>query len=246
MSPSAAIDSQTTSLSVALIPADASGRQIGSRTQQILSTLGSAVGELEVLVVSSPVRDCHSNDGDPDDGSPLRLKEWMRTDDRIRLLIHPQHSEIGPALHTGLNYARLTYALVVSASNPPAPQDLLLYVQAAQEADIVVGRCQRWTGSSPLERAIALGIKGLFGLPVAPFQLTCLYRTEVLHEIWVEYGRSPFVVPEIAIKARDSGARLIEIIVDSAQALPIQPATSVLYDAAHFWLRRLTSRKAGP
>jgi hypothetical protein len=95
-----------------------------------------------------------------------------------------------------------------------------------------------------VDRVTASAIRILFGLPVAPLQLTCLYRARALHQIWIEYGDSPFIVPEILIKGRDVGARVIEIATDSARPLPVRSVVShTLYDAAHFKLRRLTERK---
>jgi hypothetical protein len=224
------------SLSIVLMSAGTPEPEVRSRAEALVSWLSGAVEELEVLIIGQGT-------AGEQDGSAPALDRWASTQDRVRVLNHPQHGDPGPALHTGLTYARLGHALVVPAGSPAVREDLLEYIHAAEGADIVVGRREGRAHTSLVERAIASGVRALLSLPVAPFQLTCLYRTRVLNEIWIEYDRSPFIVPEIAVKARDRGARLVELVVASAQSLPIQPVTSVAYDAAHFWMRRLTSRE---
>ena len=81
------------------------------------------------------------------------------------------------------------------------------------------------------------------------FQYISMYRMEVLRGIQIEYGRSAFFLAEVLIKARDNGARLVEVEIRYAPRLNGKPTGArlklvviTIIDIFRFWLRWLPAR----
>jgi glycosyltransferase involved in cell wall biosynthesis len=173
----------------------------------------------------------------------------------IRVLQHAQNAGIGRALYTGFQNARGTYTIFIPADLAMDLDDIVKYLDAVQEADVIVGLRSDRRGTSLARRLvswinIAL-VRVLFRMPVHQFQYICMWPTRFLQEIAIEYPDSAFLQAEVLIKARDMGYRLAEIevtYVPRTRGRPTGARTRLVLKSAsdllHFWLRWLFRKRA--
>ena len=169
---------------------------------------------------------------------------------RLRALHHPQNEGIGAAFQTGVANASGDWLILIPADLALDPNQLHKYLDAADQADIVVGNRSDISDYSIFRRLVHYAnirlIQVLFQMPIRQFQYISLYRLGTLHEMDIEFTHSAFFLAEILIKARALGARLVEVEI---RYLPraTGPATgarwrqivATLRDVGRFWWRWL-------
>jgi len=227
-----------------LMPAYNEERNLEANVTKLMRKLSDLGVDFELLIV-----DDGSQDSTPQLADALALR-----DERMRVLHHPENYGIGQALYTGFQNARAEFTIFMPSDLAMDLEDLPQYLEAARDADVVVGLRSDRRDASLGRRIVSLAnialIRLLFWMPVRQFQYICMYRTRLLQEIWIEYPDSAFIQAEVLIKARDMGYRLRQIEVSyipraegSARGARPRLVLKSAYDLFHFWLRWLLKRK---
>jgi dolichol-phosphate mannosyltransferase len=187
------------------------------------------------------------------DGTGALADELAAREAGVRAVHHPRNLGIGGAFITAVGQAQGEWLILIPADLALEPAELQRYIDAAPQADIVVGLRSDRSDYTPLRRLVSWTnihlIRTLFGMKVHQFQYISMYRMELLRGMHIEYTRSAFFLAEVLIKARDMGARLVEVEIRYTPRLSGKPtgaklklvATTVI-DIIRFWLRWLPAR----
>jgi glycosyltransferase involved in cell wall biosynthesis len=186
------------------------------------------------------------NDGSVDRSGDLadRLAERYQ---ELRVFHHPYRLGVGGAFLTALQHARGEWMILIPADLALEPTELYRYIEAAPQADIVVGLRSDRSDYNMLRRIVSCTniflIQTLFKMKLRQFQYISMYRLMLLREINIEYWRSAFFLPEILIKARDLGKRLVEVEIRYAPRISGKPTGAkfalilrTVLDMFHFWI----------
>jgi hypothetical protein len=131
--------------------------------------------------------------------------------------------------------------------------ELSLYLDAARDADLVVGVCLERSDYSLVRRLVSRAnvraIATLFRMEQRQFNYISMYRVALLRRIAVEYWGSAFFFAEVIIKAKRLGARIVEVETRyvpraSGEATGANPRliARTACDMLHYWPRWLLSR----
>jgi len=165
----------------------------------------------------------------------------------VRASHHASNLGIGGAFRTAVEEARGEWMILIPADLALHPDELRHYFEAAPEADIVVGLRSDRSDYTLLRWLISWTnihlIRTLFSMRLRQFQYISMYRMDILRQIEVKYWRSAFFLPEILIKARDQGCRLVEVEVRYAPRVSGKPTGAkfkliflTVFDIIRFWL----------
>jgi len=201
-----------------------------------LGTLGIPY---EVLIVDDASRDRTGEIAD----------ELARRFPDVRVVHHPANRGIGGGFVTGVAEARGDWFILIPADLAMDPAELSRYLDAAHDADVVVGiRSDRsdYSGWRLLVSWLNIRlIQLLFGMPQRQFNYISMYRLSVLRQMQIEYWRSAFFHAETLIKARDLGYRLVEVEIryvprtsGRATGANARLIMRTLRDMVLFWFRR--------
>ena len=186
---------------------------------------------------------------DQSEDNTYALAEGLAAGDaRIRIVRHLARLGIGGGFLTGVREARGELVILIPADLPLDLAELPTYLEAAQQADIVVGVCRRHSDYSLFRRLVheanILLVRWLFDMKLRQFQYICLYRMDVLRQFQIEYWHSAFFHAEILIKAADLGRRLVEVEVTGAPRSSGRATGArwglivrTLGDIGRFWIR---------
>jgi glycosyltransferase involved in cell wall biosynthesis len=229
----------------AVIPAYNEAQNLRSCVQALEEQLGGVVSPdngaspgLEILIV---------NDASLDDTG--RLAETLAQEyPSVRAIHHPHNLGIGGAFCTGAAQACGEWVILIPADLALHPSELRRYLEAAPEADVVVGLRSDRSDYTLLRRVVSWVnirlIQLLFGMRERQFQYISMYRRAVLDQIKIEYWRSAFFLAEVLIKAKQHGCRLVQVEIRYAPRLKGRPSGAKLWlivktvgDILHFWLR---------
>lgn len=190
----------------AVFPVFNEADNVGPLLTEALDTLGRFADGFEIVIV---------DDGSTDNTADI-VRSAAERDARVRLVAHPTNLGYGHALRSGLAHSRGDAVAWIDGDRQFRVADLSLLFGRFGNADIVAGR--RIKRADPWHRlAIArvykLVLRATFGLRVG--DVDCgfkLYRREVVDAIIPQLeSRSAFVSPEILIRARAEGYRIVEV-----------------------------------
>jgi glycosyltransferase involved in cell wall biosynthesis len=171
-----------------------------------------------------------------------------RQDARVRVVHHTQNLGIGGGFCTAVEKAQGDWLLLIPADLALDPADIHLYIEAAMEADVVVGLRSNRDDYSFFRKLVSWVniqlIRLLFGMKLRQFQFISLYRLAVLRQMKIKYWHSAFFLAEVLIKAKALGKHLVEVKI---RYLPRQAGRAsgvrggiilyTIWDMLHFWLR---------
>lgn len=168
--------------------------------------LGAKLDELgvsyEIVVV---------DDGSADATGRI-AQDLARRDERVRVCRHAENRGIGAGFMTAAAAARGEFFIIVPADLALDLDQLPKYLDAAQDADVIVGQSTARTDNSAIRRLVSWAnvflIRALFRMPQRQFNYVSMYRTRVLRETDIRYTGSALFYAEILVKARDLGYRL--------------------------------------
>jgi len=210
----------------------------------LLSKLDALHVSTEIIVV---------DDGSSDQTATL-ADAITQSNHRVRAIHHEKNQGIGAAFLTALAEAQGEWFILIPADLALNPDELHHYIEAAPNADIVVGLRSDRSDYTLLRHFVSLSniflIQRLFRMKLRQFQYISMYRTDVLRGITVKYWRSAFFLAEILIKARDQGSRLVEVEIHYAPRLTGKPTGAkfllvirTVIDIFHFWMRWILRQK---
>ncbi|MCU0486690.1 MAG: glycosyltransferase family 2 protein [Anaerolineales bacterium] len=221
------------------VPAYNEAANLESCVQALHDRLHALGIEAEILVV---------DDGSQDGSGALAdalASRWSH----VRVIHHPANRGIGAAFLTAVSAALGDWLILIPADLAMDLDDLPCYLEAAQQADIVVGLRSDRSDYTWIRRLISWVnirlVQVLFGMELRQFQYISMYRTAALRQIKIEYWQSAFFLAEILIKARDQGFRLVEVEVRylprrAGRATGVRPrlVLRTVRDLLHyFWTR---------
>ncbi len=229
-----------------LIPAYNEEAGLGSGVASLRAQLTHMSISYEILIINDASLD---RTGEIADELAGRFPE-------VRVVHHPVNLGIGGGFRTGVAEARGEWLILIPADLAMDPAELDKYLQAAQEADVVVGiRSDRsdYSGWRLLVSWLNIRlIQLLFKMPQRQFNYISMYRVSVLRQMQIEYWRSAFFHAETLIKARDLGYRLTEVEIHyvpratgRATGAKAGLIARTLRDMGLFWFRRTFVRRNG-
>ena len=222
------------------IPAYNESANLEGCVQALQEKLVALGVEAEILIV----------DDGSQDGSGALADALAARWSNLRVIHHPANRGIGAAFVTAVSAALGEWLILIPADLAMDLDDLPRYLEAAHQADIVVGLRSDRSDYTWIRRLISWVnirlVQVLFGMSLRQFQYISLYRTPVLRQIEIEYWQSAFFLAEILIKARDQGFRLVEVEVRylprrAGRATGVRPRLILrtLLDLFHyFWVRQ--------
>ena len=229
------------------VPAYNEQHNLAHCVEVVIAKFGALHVSVEVLIV-----DDHSSD---DTGAVADQIAVER--EQVRVIHHEQNGGIGAAFHTAIQHATGEWLILIPADLALEPSDLRRYIEAAPQADVVVGLRSDLSDYNFARRLIhetnIFLVRRLFGTPLRQFQYISMYRMQVLRSLEVEYWRSAFFLAEILIKAQALGFRLVEVevlyaprLAGRATGAKLRLVFLTLWDLFRFWLRwvRLGPEKA--
>lgn len=222
------------------IPAYNEAGNLSRCVQAVLAQMDSQSVPVEIMIV---------DDGSRDQTGVL-ADQLAAQEQRVRTLHHPTNLGIGAAFMTALQHAQGEWLIFIPADLAIEPSDLCRYLEAAPQADAVVGlRSDLSDYNLPRKLVHQLNIfliRSLFRTPLRQFQYISMYRMEIFRRFDIEYGRSAFFLAEILIKAHALGFRLVEVevlyaprITGRATGAKLKLVFLTLWDLFRFWLRWL-------
>jgi glycosyltransferase involved in cell wall biosynthesis len=171
-----------------------------------------------------------------------------RQEPRVRVVHHSQNLGIGGGFCTAVKKAQGDWLLLVPADLALEPADIHLYIDAAVEADVVVGLRSNRDDYSIFRKLVSWInihlIQLLFSMKESQFQFISMYRLDLLRQIKIEYWHSAFFLAEVLIKAKALGKRLVEVEIryiprQAGRASGIRGGVIfyTMRDMVRFWLR---------
>ena len=154
------------------------------------------------------------NDGSTDATADVadRLARELR---RVRVLHHAVNGGYGAAQRTGLMAAGTDLVCVLPADGQVPPEELPKYLDAADSADVIVGRYPARPDAAArrvLSRAYLLLLYVLFGVRLRNINAPKLYRRAHLDSVAIT-SRGGFADAEIVLQLRRQGRRFRQIDV---------------------------------
>jgi glycosyltransferase involved in cell wall biosynthesis len=221
-----------------LVPAYNEETGLARSVELILAKLAELATPAELLIVDDASRD----------RTPAIADELAARHAGVRVVHHPVNLGIGGGMRTGIAEAAGEWLILIPADLALDLDELRHYLDAARNADVVVGVRSDRSDYTFIRRLISWVnirlIQLLFGMEQRQFQYISMYRTAVLRQMEVEYWRSAFFHAEILIKAKRLGYRLVEAdihyvprVSGRATGAKVGLIVRTVRDILRFWLR---------
>ncbi len=218
----------------------------------IAAAIAAVADELSRLAVCYEI--VVVDDGSQDNTATI-VQQLAVTNPCIRLVRHPFNMGIGSAIKTGIQAARGEFMIFIPADLGMNLEQLGLYIEAAQQADIVLGNRSDHCDYTVLRKIVSYAniwlLKLLFKLEQHQFAYINLYRVSVLRKIRIE-SHGVFISHELIIKARDAGAVIREVTVEyvprqTGQARGARPSRVIeaTLETLIFWLKWISRTVTG-
>lgn len=154
------------------------------------------------------------NDGSTDDTGSIaeRLQHELR---RVRVVHHPANAGYGAAQRTGLKAATTDLVCLLPADGQVPPEELAKYLDAADSADVIVGRYSSRPDTAirrVLSRTYVLVLYALYGLRLRNVNAPKLYRRSQLDAVTIT-SHGGFADAEIVLQLHRQGRRFRQIDV---------------------------------
>ena len=192
-----------------------------------------------------------------DDGSQdgtAAVAEHLRDEiPSLRIIRNPLNLGVGISLLTGMRAAAGDLVLHDAMDYPFDLADLERVLPLFPESDIVVVVRKSREAHSPYRKLTSLVhhwlVRLLFLVPFRDMNFVQVYKREVLQELIVKAKSPAFVTPELLIRARDQGFRVVEMEATfhrrhKGQANYGKPRDILwtLADMLSFWIERTRGR----
>lgn len=188
-----------------VIPAYNEEGCLGNTVTQLHNFLTQNGIHFEIIIV---------NDGSTDRTGEI-AENLSRELEGIRVIHHPRNLGVGYAFRTGIENAKGKFIATYPADGQHEPPEILRYLEAIKDADIVCG--YRYRRKDPLYRRVNaklwnVWLKLFLGINLRDIDSTKMYRSRIFEKIKIETG-SAFWDAEVLVKAAKQGFRIKEIPV---------------------------------
>jgi len=191
-----------------VFPAYNEAENVGPLLEEASEALAKVATSYEIVVV---------DDGSTDDTAEI-VRRFAIDHPQVRLVSHPTNLGYGHAVRTGLSATRGDAVLFTDGDRQFKVSDVPLLLDAFEGADLVVGR--RIKRADPwhrlmIARVYKVVLNTFFGLHVTdPDCAFKLFSREVIDTIVPKLeSRAAFVSPELLIRSKLAGYRLVEVPV---------------------------------
>lgn len=189
-----------------VFPAYNEAENIGPLLEEATAALPGKAEHYEIVVV---------DDGSTDATAEI-VRRYAVDHPEVRLVSHPQNLGYGHAVRTGLSSSRGDAVVFVDGDRQFRMSDVHLLLDIYEGADLVVGR--RIKRADPwhrlmIARVYKVVLNTFFGLHVSdPDCAFKLFSREVIERIVPQLeSRAAFVSPELLIRSKLAGYRLVEV-----------------------------------
>ncbi|MBI4758452.1 MAG: glycosyltransferase family 2 protein [Chloroflexi bacterium] len=222
-----------------VIPAYNEERNLATTVPLVAGELSALACDYEIIIV---------NDGSTD-STPQVASSLAGENQRVRVVHHAANLGIGQGIFTGIKEARGEFFIIIPADLALDIKELSRYLEAAREADVVVGLRSDRRDYTFFRRVVSWLniqlIQKLFGMRERQFNYISLFRTRLLKDMDLVSQGSAFIFAEMIIRAKDAGARLTQGEVRYAPRARGQATGARLglilrtgRDMLRFWWRR--------
>jgi len=191
-----------------VFPAYNEAENIGPLLDEAVVALAPLASSYEIVVV---------DDGSTDETASI-VRRYAETHTQVRLVSHPQNLGYGHAVRTGLSSTRGDAVIFVDGDRQFRMSDAHLLIEAFEHADLVAGR--RIKRADPwhrlmIARVYKIVLNTFFGLHISdPDCAFKLFSREVIEGVVPKLeSRAAFVSPELLIRSKLAGYRLVEVPV---------------------------------
>ena len=220
------------------IPAYNEQDNLDTCIHELIPSLENTGTPFEILIV---------NDASSDQTGDL-AEQWAQRDERIRVVHHTHNLGIGGGFCTAVEKAHGDWLLLIPADLALDVADIHLYLDASEQADVIVGLRSNRNDYSFFRKLVSWLniqlIRFLFKMPQHQFQFISMYRLVVLRKMKIKYWHSAFFLAEILIKAKALGKCLVEVEIryiprKGGRATGVRGGAIfiTLRDMLRFWLR---------
>jgi glycosyltransferase involved in cell wall biosynthesis len=223
-----------------------------NEAENIVSVMQASIQELEKI--GRPweliVIDNHSSDR-----TPAVVQEFMRTEFRVRLIVHPENRLYSGSCATAVREARGELVAIMDSDGQFSAVDLpQMIVKLAAGANLVIGwRKERHDPVSRKVMSAVFNALGKYWLGFPLHDLNCGIRMfdrrfadvcEIRHRI-------NLVNPEMYVRAYNSGLKLDEVVITHAERTKGQTShdfkkTYQIFRTVNAYFRTLKAEKTGP
>jgi glycosyltransferase involved in cell wall biosynthesis len=204
---------------------------------EIVNAMDRFDGGWEIIVV---------DDASTDQTAPI-VTDFSSTNNRVRLITHQNNQGSGGAIRTGLRTSSMTLVIYAPADGQFDPTEIPSYVDAAKNADIVLGiRSSRsdYTLRRKIQSAVYLGlVNTVFRQRYQDVNWVHLWRRVLVSAI-TPRSRGVFFLQEILCEAKKDNLRIVEIPSTyrprkggSAKGGSTKTVLATLFDAGTYLLK---------
>jgi|YNPNPStandDraft_1061719.scaffolds.fasta_scaffold19634_2 glycosyltransferase involved in cell wall biosynthesis len=227
-------------------PAYYDEKNIETVVHKALRVLSEHANEYEILIVE---------DGSPDNTAQV-ADELAARHERVRVIHHPRNKGYGAALQTGFKHANMyEYVCFTDGDNQFDFNEIVKMIPLLDDYDVVISyRITKPYGivRKAISKVYNLMVRFLFKMPFRDVNSSLkIFKREVIDSISIE-SVSPFVDPEILVKAQRLGYRINEVGILSyprlyGRASSVKPKNilATLRDMFRLWWRLQTGQGIG-
>lgn len=187
-----------------VVPAYNEEESLADAVRAMVESVAPVVPRLDIVIV--------------DDGSEDRTGEigdaLSRTLAGVRIVHHVENAGWGEAVRTGIANAKQEFVVLVPVDNPITGEQARTFLDAADQADIVLGFREGRAGYSPLltfgSRGYTRIVRTLFRLPYRDVNWIHVYRKTAIERLPLRLSGIVFPA-EVVAKAHRRGYRIVEV-----------------------------------
>ncbi len=227
-------------------PAYYDEKNIETVINKALRVLSEHANDYEILIVE---------DGSPDNTAQV-ADDLAARHEKVRVIHHPKNKGYGAALQTGFQNANMyEYVCFTDGDNQFDFNEIVKMIPLMQHYDVVISyRLTKPYGiiRKFISKVYNLMVRFLFNMPFRDVNSSLkIFKREVIDAIEIE-STSPFVDPEILVKAQRLGYRINEVGILSyprlyGRASSVKPKNIVatIRDMFRLWWRLKTGSGIG-
>jgi len=187
-----------------VVPAYNEEESLSDAIRVMVASVAPLVPRLEIVIV---------NDGSEDHTGEIG-EALTQALPGVRIVHHVENAGWGEAVRTGIANAKQEFVVLAPVDNPLTGEQARTFLDAVDQADIVIGFREGRAGYSPLltfgSRCYALIVRTLFRLPYRDVNWIHVYRKTAIERLPLRLSGIVFPA-EVVAKAHRRGYRIVEV-----------------------------------